>query len=89
MTPLLLAFELDLRPAHSQASQILVSHAGSTAETIRASGNGAIFNHAKFWQSRTHRESMLGLTRNNKNIIVESGPCIALHEAPLEFKLWQ
>ena len=89
MAPILMAIELGSNSARSHGSQYLASHAGSTAETIRASGNGAIFNHARFRRSRTHRESTLGLTRNSKNMIVSNGPCIALHEAPLEFKLWQ
>lgn len=89
MAPMLLAFELGLHSAHSQGSQNLASHVGLTVETIRAPGNGAIFNHAGFRQCRTHREGMFGLTRNSKNIIVKSGPCTALREAPPEFKLWQ
>ena len=94
MAPILMATEPGSNSAHSRALQNHASHVGSTAETIRASGNGAIFNHAKSRRSLIHRKSTLGLTsndqtRNSKIIIVESGPCIALHEAPLEFKLWQ
>ena len=89
MAPILMVTEPGSKSAYLQASQNLASGAGSTAETIRASSIGAIFNHAGFRRSGTHRECMLGLTRNSENMILASGPCIALHEEPREFKLWQ